>query len=144
MFGAASYFTNSSGKADQYTSNAENPPDQDKFCYMFLARVVMGDALITYRPLNDNGIVLRDPNEDRWLKERGTKVDSVFAPTGTEDCAVWRFSEWMVYDTNQAYPQYLIEYERVISPSRFLFLHNFFLKIFLIKNSKNQPKQKCS
>ena len=30
-----------------------------------------------------------------------------------------------VYDKDQAYPEYLIEYERVLSPSPILYVHNF-------------------
>ena len=102
--GAGAYFAENASKAEQYV-----PPDKNGQ-WMFLARVYLGTPHHTDVEM---GKATRPPCVDgKKCKKKGKgcthqRADSVvFYDSGK------RFREFVVYDCDLAYPEYIIQYER--------------------------------
>ena len=105
LYGAGAYFAEQSNKSDQYTK-----ADADGIHRMFVARVLLG-AHVLDSPVPQN--------ELRILPEIPTAAAA--AAPGGGGCSV-RYSsllglfgvhrEFVVYDGRQAYPEYLVHYQR--------------------------------
>lgn len=109
LFGHGIYFAENFSKSDEYTR-----PSSDGTCYMFLTRVCMGNIChITEgqsgrkRPPcvrefvgRCNGVCTH-PRHHSLLAEKG------------QNCYLKKYREFIVYDRNQCYPEYLIEYKRI-------------------------------
>ncbi|XP_063415772.1 protein mono-ADP-ribosyltransferase PARP14-like [Mytilus trossulus] len=105
MFGSGIYFAESSTKADQYTDcKTDRSMDQKRF---FLSRVCLGNTYIIEEPRS-----LRKPpctickEEVCRVHDRINFADSVVADG---KCL---FREFIVFNNNQCYPEYLITYAR--------------------------------
>ncbi|XP_063409299.1 uncharacterized protein LOC134692726 isoform X2 [Mytilus trossulus] len=105
MFGRGIYAAESSTKADQYADSASNRQSPGR--KMLLMRMLLGDMFVTSKPEK-----FVTPPCASCLKSNCTKghhipFDSVVAD-GT-----WLFREFIVYRSEQCYPEYLITYDRV-------------------------------
>ncbi|KAK3577718.1 hypothetical protein CHS0354_002931 [Potamilus streckersoni] len=106
MLGTGVYGAESSTKADQYTdSKKARTPCKKK---MFLMRMVLG-----------NMFVCTDPNPHKYRKEPCRtcyRDDCTMHTMGSFDSVVGDmgklFREFVVYDKNQCYPEYIITYRR--------------------------------
>eukprot|EP00928_Gymnodinium_smaydae_P003416 TRINITY_DN11228_c0_g1_i1.p1 TRINITY_DN11228_c0_g1~~TRINITY_DN11228_c0_g1_i1.p1 ORF type:complete len:860 (-),score=80.19 TRINITY_DN11228_c0_g1_i1:209-2788(-) len=93
MFGAGVYFAEAASKADEYTSN-----DDEELHVMLLCRVCCGCYLQT-----TDG----DGHLDRHLDR--SRYDSVL---GDREAIVGTYREFVIYDGDQSYPEYLVVYRR--------------------------------
>eukprot|EP00960_Hanusia_phi_P076744 768604-Hanusia_phi.AAC.1 len=104
LFGVGIYLAENSSKGDEYCT-----PNAEGFCYMFLARTVLGTPYETLVPMKD---IMRPPclpGGERRL------YDSVIGvTTATHRKAFLQTHRiFAVYDRNQVYPELLIKYRRV-------------------------------
>ena len=96
MFGAGVYFADMCSKSDQYCT-----PNRDQSFFLFLSRAMFGAVFDTRKPMPQT----RRPPE--MLRIKGRSHDSiVYVPGGKH------YSEYIVYDKAQTYPEYLIEFNR--------------------------------
>ena len=106
MFGAGVYFADMCSKSDQYCT-PRNPATSgsDARFTMFLSRVMLGAAHSTATAMSQTR---RPPNMPSMP---GRAHDSIVyrPPAG-------RYPEFIVYDKNQAYPEFLVEFERALAP----------------------------
>jgi len=93
MFGQATYFADSITKVDQYID------PNVKIGYCIMSRVCLGNIYITKV----------DMKSTRMPPDGHHSIVCLKGP----DSALTHFSEFMVYDGHHAYPEYLIEFERV-------------------------------
>ena len=103
-FGAGIYFAEKAAKSDQYCQPAsQHGASRNWTFHMFVARACLGAP---YKTSSSMGGV-RHPPEMRQRGFEGRVFDSVvYRPGGTN------FSEFIVYDKAQTYPEYLIEFNR--------------------------------
>eukprot|EP00931_Biecheleriopsis_adriatica_P117637 TRINITY_DN93138_c0_g1_i1.p1 TRINITY_DN93138_c0_g1~~TRINITY_DN93138_c0_g1_i1.p1 ORF type:complete len:690 (-),score=119.73 TRINITY_DN93138_c0_g1_i1:27-2096(-) len=99
MFGPGAYFAESCTKADEYAHDEPNGY-YDGIHAMLLCRVCMGNMYYT----------TKFGQEDAYDKVKGGGFDSVLG-----DMAKYRktFREFVVYDADQVYPEYVVLYSRV-------------------------------
>lgn len=107
LFGSGCYFAENSSKSDEYV-----PTNGQQF--MFLCRVVLGSpfkTLTTHRLMRRPPCIQGHPEKMRCTHDLH---DSLVAPPKTMDAkaVLSKFREFIVYDGDQAYPEYLIEYSR--------------------------------
>eukprot|EP00759_Apiculatamorpha_spiralis_P029870 PhF_6_TR31821/c0_g1_i1/m.47017 len=101
LFGAGVYFAMNSSKSDQYTTPwPESDPINGKYT-LVMSRVVLGYAF----PTNQGREKERRPPKIGMTEEL---YDSVIGQTD-----VVKYREFIVYDRTQAYPEYVVEYNRV-------------------------------
>ena len=113
LFGPGCYFAENSSKSDEYV-----PPGPKQ--YMFLCRVLLGSPFVTTTPQKD---MRRPPCVERHCsnpKCAHAQHDSLLAPCRALDAkaCLERFREFVVYNGDQAYPEFLIEYVREVAGSR--------------------------
>jgi hypothetical protein len=123
MFGAAIYLSENSSKSDQYMhserchamgANAENcqcAPDDELM--QLVCRVTLGDAFLeTNYQGNEPGQFWHHRRVEP-TKPDGTPYHSVVAES-RRNCkeAKLRLREYVVYDTCQVYPEYIVHYHR--------------------------------
>ena len=96
-FGAGIYFADMCSKSDQYCT-----PDGCRSFYLFLSRAMFGAC-------HETGVAMQQTRRPPDMPIiPGRPHDSiVYVPGGN------RYSEFIVYDAAQAYPEYLVEYKRV-------------------------------
>ena len=107
MFGAGMYFAERCSKADAYAG----PGARGERAKLIVARVVLGTPHVTKVPLNG----VRRPPTLSGAFDGGTRpptaerrCDSVvFDGTGKN------YREFVVFDRNQCYPEFVVEYERI-------------------------------
>ena len=108
MFGGGVYFADRTTKSARY-SGTQRPGQSGQ---LLLCRVTLGNPLLLYTPRQN----LRRPPDPSplwpsqlhlWLK--GGKYHSIFAPASP----LLVMNEYIVYHTNQAYPEYLVDYTLV-------------------------------
>lgn len=106
MFGQGAYGAESSTKADQYVDKKENRqkiPHQ-----MLLVRMCLGDICLYDLPAAHRRAPCKRCRNDNCKAHKPKDFyDSVVGD------GKWLFREFIVYDKRQAYPEYLITYERV-------------------------------
>lgn len=106
MFGQGAYGAESSTKADQYVDRKENRqkiPHQ-----MLLVRMCLGDICLYDLPVAHRRAPCKRCRNDNCKAHKPKDFyDSVVGD------GKWLFREFIVYDKRQAYPEYLITYERV-------------------------------
>jgi hypothetical protein len=96
MFGAGVYFAEMSSKSDQYVMR-----NRSGNFFLFLSRAMLGAAHRTQAPMHNT----RRPPVMASIP--GRAHDSVvYVPGGNH------YSEFIVYDKAQAYPEYLVEFKR--------------------------------
>ena len=93
LYGAGSYCGDYSCKAMQYAGGRKPVPGQQRI--FLISRVLMGDAYQTKTSLYD-------------IKEPPGKCDSVFAGEGKADDGKQQHNEYITYDSDQMYPEYLV------------------------------------
>eukprot|EP00743_Colponemidia_sp_Colp-15_P009984 GILK01010955.1.p1 GENE.GILK01010955.1~~GILK01010955.1.p1 ORF type:complete len:1401 (-),score=269.56 GILK01010955.1:37-3882(-) len=97
MFGAGIYFAEQSSKSDQYVRR-----DSQGLFYMFVSRVMLGTQVY-----HTQGSMIQIRRPPDLPGQRGRCFDSVvFDATGQH------YREFIVYDRTQAYPEFLVAYER--------------------------------
>jgi hypothetical protein len=84
-----------SSKSDQYVT-----PNKDGRFYLFLSRVCMGTFYSTDKPQ----VKIRRPPE----RNNSILFDSLVGQMPGK-----HYREFVIYDRNQCYPEYLIEFKRV-------------------------------
>lgn len=105
VFGPAVYMAESSTKADQYTDEREER--QTTGLQMFLIRACLGKICL----MNDVKKLRRPPCCEGCLDDscdHDNRYDSVVGE------GQYIFREFLVYDSHQVYPEYVISYDRVI------------------------------
>ncbi|CAC5370449.1 unnamed protein product [Mytilus coruscus] len=105
MFGRGIYAAESSTKADQYADNASNRQSHDR--KMLLMRLLLGDMYVTGKPEKFVTPPCASCLKTDCVKGHHTSFDSVVAD------GKWMFREFIVYRSEQCYPEYLITYDRV-------------------------------
>ncbi|KAG2382622.1 hypothetical protein C9374_005202 [Naegleria lovaniensis] len=103
LFGAGIYFAENCSKSDQYCT-----PDSNQEYSMFLSRVVLGRQIYqagasTSQSLGNQRRPPQIPNTN------GRVYDSVIGKSNASSSA---YTEFIVYDRNQCYPEFLIKYKR--------------------------------
>ncbi|XP_041359934.1 protein mono-ADP-ribosyltransferase PARP14-like [Gigantopelta aegis] len=110
MFGPGVYAAESSTKADQYADDkSQRTPKGTNLC-MILARMALGEPFVTSNP---NSPKFRQPP----CKHTGCNTDGCKKHTETYDSVLgdgkWNFREFVVYERDLIYPEYIITYQRV-------------------------------
>lgn len=109
MLGRGIYFTDHPVKADQYTG-ARDYNGQQTTCCMILARVLLGNSVITKVRNSDLTTATSAPCKlclsVKCSHEISYKFDSLIFDGGL-------FREYVVYDNGLAYPEFVIYYDRV-------------------------------
>jgi hypothetical protein len=93
IYGAGSYCADYSCKAMQYAGGRKPVPSQPRV--FLICRVLMGEAYQTKKRLCD----IYQPPEN---------CDSVFAGEGNADDGHQQHNEYITYDSDQMYPEYLV------------------------------------
>jgi len=105
LFGSGIYFASKSSKSDFYSGKYADSSIGDR-AKMLLSRVVMGKFHKTSYSSSD---LRRPPCVEGHLNPcHHERCDSVYFD-GTNK----NYEEFIVYDRNQCYPEYVIEYERI-------------------------------
>jgi serine/threonine protein kinase len=97
MFGAGVYFADMCSKSDQYCT-----PNRHQSFFLFLSRAMFGAVHNTQVPMQQT----RRPPIMPSIP--GRPHDSIVYVPGRP-----HYSEYIVYDKTQAYPEFLVEYKRV-------------------------------
>ncbi|XP_071144780.1 uncharacterized protein [Mytilus edulis] len=105
MFGRGIYAAESSTKADQYADNASNRQSPGR--KMLLMRMLLGDMFVTSKPEKFITPPCANCLKSDCVKGHHIPFDSVVAD------GKWMFREFIVYRSEQCYPEYLITYDRV-------------------------------
>ena len=110
MFGGGVYFAENSTKSCRY-ANMQQKGDTGS---LLLCSVALGESCVCRVPQSD----IRKPPEPsvldtKYWSETG-KYQSVFAPSNVDDTfSFLAMREYVVYHTNQAYPQYVVNVKLV-------------------------------
>jgi hypothetical protein len=109
LFGAGVYFAENSSKSDGYVK-----PDEKGYCNMFLTRVCLGAPFISNNQLSG---LRRPPCVEACESGRAcghVRFDSVIGEKRGNDrrACLEKYREYIVYDRNQCYPEFLIRYVR--------------------------------
>ncbi|XP_052796100.1 uncharacterized protein LOC128228688 isoform X2 [Mya arenaria] len=104
MFGQGVYCAESSTKADQYA----DPRDKRTLnnLNMLLCRVCLGEMYVTSTPYTFARAPCKECSKDKCSCTDNDFYDSVVAD------GQWNFREFVAYDRQQVYPEYLITYNR--------------------------------
>lgn len=109
LFEHGIYFAENFSKSDEYVT-----PDCNGTAYMFLSRVTMGNIA----HINKGQGQRKRPPCVKEIKGECNGVcnhirfHSLLAEKGP-GCYLKKYREYIVYDRNQCYPEYLVEYRRV-------------------------------
>jgi hypothetical protein len=109
MFGMGTYFAHNSSKADLYAKPTASQPG---LRCVFLTRVCLGEPFFCTR----NSMGAEDMRELKMPPERPDKrgpCNSVVGETQSAEGHVM-FREYIVYDRNQAVPEFLIWYKHKV------------------------------
>ncbi|VDI54719.1 poly [ADP-ribose] polymerase 10/14/15 [Mytilus galloprovincialis] len=106
MFGRGIYAAESSTKADQYADESSSKR-QNKDRKMLLTRLLLGNMYVTKEAKQFKTPPCADCLKTDCTKGHHTLFDSVVAD------GKWLFREFIVYRSEQCYPEYLITYDRV-------------------------------
>ncbi|XP_041357403.1 protein mono-ADP-ribosyltransferase PARP14-like [Gigantopelta aegis] len=109
MFGPGVYAAESSTKSDQYADDkSARKPNGTNLC-MILLRMAMGEPFVTNN--KNSPKFCRPPCKHAGCVQKGCPhgdtYDSVLGDGS------WNFREFVVYDSNVTYPEYIITYQRV-------------------------------
>ncbi len=109
MFGGGVYFAENSTKSCRYAGLNR----RGDMGMLLLCSVALGDSCVCRVAKQQ----IRKPPDPDMLDTRywmGGKFQSVFAPSSTDDSfSLLAMREYVVYHTNQAYPQYVVHVELV-------------------------------
>ena len=109
MFGGGVYFAENSTKSCRYAGLNR----RGDMGMLLLCSVALGDSCVCRVAKQQ----IRKPPDPDMLDTRywmGGKFQSVFAPSSTDDSfSLLAMREYVVYHTNQAYPQYVVHVEVV-------------------------------
>lgn len=105
MMGRGNYFAESSTKSDQYADNKNNRREQG--FHMFLVRVLLGNIYLAKDRYQYKLPPCTACLNDECKNQNHEHFDSVVADIGGS-----LFREFIVYDANQCYPEYIITYNR--------------------------------
>lgn len=119
LFGRGIYFGENSSKSDEYCI-----ADKNGTFYMLLVRVILGRNTLFLNAFQDRNhddpCLLSNNNIDHNCSTSGTncsdnKADSLISPTTKThpNAYLKKYREFVVYDDDQIYPEFLIEYTRV-------------------------------
>ncbi|XP_060083055.1 uncharacterized protein LOC132562332 [Ylistrum balloti] len=103
MFGQGIYGAECSTKADQYADTSTSRQSQGR--KMLMMRLLLGDTFVTSVPEKYSLPPCKTCNKVKCLTHHHN-YDSVVAD------GQWLFREFVVYDKNQCYPEYIITYDR--------------------------------
>jgi len=108
LFGQGAYFAESSSKSDEYVSTDDDNIFQGLYATL-LCRVMMGRVKYTDA---------EKPKQDKDLLKAVIGDGSTFYPRynstlGDREKVRGTYREFVVYDDNQAYPEYIVLYRRV-------------------------------
>ncbi|CAJ1360445.1 unnamed protein product [Effrenium voratum] len=106
MYGKGLYFAEASSKADEYASEDTDGIYQGLFC-MLLCRVTLGDWIYCDAVKPDAEALVRGIQQGLH--------DSIL---GDREKARGTYREFIVFDNNQVYPEYIIIYKRLASRAR--------------------------
>ncbi|KAK3577209.1 hypothetical protein CHS0354_030480 [Potamilus streckersoni] len=103
MFGKGVYCAESSTKADQYADDKQRRSDGEK--KMLLVRACLGEVYLESTSTAHQRPPCRQCKQDKCINH-GTLYDSVVGEGS------WNFREFVLYESMQVYPEYLITYRR--------------------------------
>ena len=95
MFGPGIYLAENASKADEY---AHDGPETNGIYVFVISRAVLGDMFIAQEPGDYSGKVLQD------------EFDSVL---GDRASAVGTYKEFVLYEEQAIYPEYIVLYRRL-------------------------------
>lgn len=101
LYGAGTYLSDSCTKADEYAKESSDPEDAGLFC-LLLCRVMGGRVRYTDQREPDGQVLVREVLEGPY--------DCVL---GDREKCRGTFKEIVIYESPQAYPEYLVYYRRV-------------------------------
>ncbi|EFC46818.1 predicted protein [Naegleria gruberi] len=102
LFGAGIYFADCCSKSDQYCVS-----NKDGECFIFLSRVLLGQMVFKTREK------MRNERRPPVIENSNGRVyDSVIGRS--KSVSQHTYNEYIIYDRNQCYPEYLITYKRVL------------------------------
>jgi len=104
LFGAGIYLAENSSKSDEYCT-----PDVQGLCSMFLVRAVLGTPYEALEPRNNSRRPPCMPRADQRLYDSVIGVMKQTHPRAFLE----KYREFIVYDRNQVYPEFLIHFRRV-------------------------------
>ncbi|KAH9492682.1 hypothetical protein Btru_024552 [Bulinus truncatus] len=115
MFGRGVYAAEKSTKSDQYTDSRNNRLRNGSNLKLILVRVLLGNVYLCDKNskyvTNRGGRKLSRPPCMKCLDDKckctDPQFDSVMGDGG------WLFREFVVYETNHCYPEYVITYQRL-------------------------------
>ncbi|XP_061184897.1 uncharacterized protein LOC133192906 [Saccostrea echinata] len=107
MFGRGIYCAESSTKADQYADDKDKRGQKGK---MFLMRLLLGHMFLTERDKKYKQPPCYNCYKDDCAEANHVRFDSV---VGVKQQSGGLFREFVVYDKDQCYPEYLITYTRL-------------------------------
>lgn len=105
MFGIGIYLAESSTKADQYVGC-------NKINTIIIVRTILGNIYRTKEPMNGKKRPPCLKCDEFHCDHTDEKYDSVLGRFRNNG-KLLNFREFVVYDRNQCYPEYLVEYERI-------------------------------
>jgi hypothetical protein len=103
LYGAGSYFADASSKSQQYA----RPNTNGHYCMLY-CRVVMGSPYMTDRQHNGK----RRPPDNSAFAQIGIPHDSIMAESGVANQGIQINNEYVVFNSDQAYPEYIIWYTK--------------------------------
>ena len=110
-FGGGVYFAQNCSKSDEYCGQ---PPQSD--CLMFLSRVLLGNGYVSLQV--QKGLrrppLMKINNSDGSERNGNELYDCVIGEIKKNNLEAFlpHYREFIVYDKNQAYPEFLISYTR--------------------------------
>jgi hypothetical protein len=107
LFGCGTYFAECSSKSDQYCRPEPISDPIDGSYFIFLARVIMGKYTVIRKRDPPTNFMAPDKKVPPPVPGDTVPFDSVYA-----DYDPHKYREHVVYKGCQAYPEYLIEYNR--------------------------------
>ncbi|ELU10335.1 hypothetical protein CAPTEDRAFT_224773 [Capitella teleta] len=111
LFGAGSYFAESTSKADQYTDDRQTRSAPGQPLAMLLCRVLLGSAFECRDPKPFKRPPCTTCQDDRCTKH-DKFYDSIIGISKGPTGPALLFKEFVIYDRAQSYPEYIIHYVR--------------------------------
>jgi hypothetical protein len=111
MFGKGIYFSESSTKADQYADDKAMRVDPGQPLHMYVVRVLMGNTFVCRKPTPFVKEPCTQCGDKPTACSHTTYYNSVIG-THRADGNRLIFREFIVYDSAQTYPEFLVKYVR--------------------------------
>jgi len=105
--GGGIYFAENSSKSDEYIM-----PDAEGNCFIFLGRVLLGTPHVALTSMTGTRLPPFLPNTNSTRRADSVLAECARSP-GFENAKLKRYREFVVYDSNVCYPEFLVTFKRV-------------------------------